>query len=248
MTPQKLHQLFASGPQPMAMPPGGIPAAVLLPVFFAGPELMVLFIQRTEQVKTHRGQISFPGGKRDGIDPNPLATALREAQEEIGLPPAKVRVLGYLGRLTTVTGFQIDGFAGLVPFPDFLQPNPPGSCPSLCLSGAPVEPTSTLAAWAPHLAGAPAGPGVLLPFSRGPHLGSHRPPAGGIPQTPGDRFRSADDSADYLLMIKPAAELVCFFPGLPAAGARCRRCRRHRRLQNRPRRHPPPPAAGRRYC
>lgn len=124
MTPQKLHQLFASGPQPAARPIGGIPAAVLLPVFFAGPELLVLFIQRTEQVKTHRGQISFPGGKRDHADPNSLATALREAQEEIGLPPAEVRVLGYLGNLTTMTGFQIDGFVGLIPFPSFLQPNP----------------------------------------------------------------------------------------------------------------------------
>ena len=124
MTPRELCQKFAAHSPPMTGHTTGIPAAVLVPVFFAGSDLMVLFIQRTVFVKAHRGQISFPGGKCDGADPDPLTTALRETQEEIGLPPAQVQVLGFLGSLTTVTGFKVDGFAGLIPFPASLQPNP----------------------------------------------------------------------------------------------------------------------------
>lgn len=100
-----------------------IPAAVLVPLFFAGDDLMVLFIQRTYQVKTHRGQISFPGGKQDGGDPDALTTALREVEEEIGLPAAQVRILGGLGDFTTITGFWIQSFVGLIPFPTSLRPN-----------------------------------------------------------------------------------------------------------------------------
>lgn len=123
MTPQELCQLFPPVFPPVEPRPPGIPAAVLVPVFFAGDELLVLFIQRTRRVKTHRGQISFPGGKCDGADPDALATALRETQEEIGLPPATVQVLGGLGGFTTITGFHVQSFVGLIPFPRALKLN-----------------------------------------------------------------------------------------------------------------------------
>jgi 8-oxo-dGTP pyrophosphatase MutT (NUDIX family) len=82
------------------------PAAVLVPVVLR-PVLTVLFTQRSADVPSHPGQISFPGGKVEESDADALACALREAHEEIGLAPAFVEPLGYLDSYRTGTGFQI---------------------------------------------------------------------------------------------------------------------------------------------
>lgn len=75
----------------------------------------LLFIRRTEKVSTHKGQIAFPGGHCDAEDPDELASALREAEEELGIPPATVRILGRLPcHPTTSTGFLIHPFVGIV--------------------------------------------------------------------------------------------------------------------------------------
>ncbi len=117
MTPQHLRQLFSKAiPRDQADVPS-IPAAVLIPLFYENSELMMLFTQRTYLVKHHRGQISFPGGVHDPDDDNLLATALRESQEEIGLAPQEVDVLGFLNATLTITGFQVYSFVGLVPYP-----------------------------------------------------------------------------------------------------------------------------------
>lgn len=117
MTPQHLRQLFSKAiPRDQADVPS-IPAAVLIPLFYENSELMMLFTQRTYLVKHHRGQISFPGGVQDPDDDNLLATALRESQEEIGLAPQEVDVLGFLNATLTITGFQVYSFVGLVPYP-----------------------------------------------------------------------------------------------------------------------------------
>jgi ADP-ribose pyrophosphatase YjhB (NUDIX family) len=76
-----------------------------------------LFTQRTQLVKQHPGQISFPGGVRSPEAPHLLATAHRETREEIGLEPEKVEVLGSLKPLATVPGYWITAFAGLIPYP-----------------------------------------------------------------------------------------------------------------------------------
>jgi 8-oxo-dGTP pyrophosphatase MutT (NUDIX family) len=92
-------------------------AAVLVPIMLR-PALTVLFTQRSEDVPSHPGQISFPGGKVEATDADALACALREAREEIGLPVGNVEPLGYLDSYRTGTGFQITPVVALVK-PDF---------------------------------------------------------------------------------------------------------------------------------
>lgn len=89
------------------------PAAVLVPIV-ARPELTVLLTQRTETLRRHSGQIAFPGGRMEPTDRDPIATALREAQEEIGLAPSFVEPLGYLDAYRTGTGFRIFPVVSLV--------------------------------------------------------------------------------------------------------------------------------------
>jgi 8-oxo-dGTP pyrophosphatase MutT (NUDIX family) len=82
------------------------PAAVLIPIIDRG-EPMVLLTQRTQELANHAGQVAFPGGKIDPADESPVAAALREASEEIGLAPTLVEPLGYLDLYLTFTGFRI---------------------------------------------------------------------------------------------------------------------------------------------
>ncbi len=89
------------------------PAAVLVPVV-AREEPTVLLTLRTEHLPTHAGQISFPGGKLDPGDPDPLATALREAEEEVGLSPGYVDPLGYLDVYVSGTGYRIVPVVALI--------------------------------------------------------------------------------------------------------------------------------------
>ena len=90
-------------------------AAVLMPIVERHNELYVLFIERATHLKHHAGQIGFPGGAIEKDDASPLACALREAEEEIGLRPNKVEVLGPLPpRITAVSSFFIQPFLGFV--------------------------------------------------------------------------------------------------------------------------------------
>jgi 8-oxo-dGTP pyrophosphatase MutT (NUDIX family) len=98
-------------------PEGLLPAGVLAPVFLAGGEVSLLFTRRTMNLKDHQGQISFPGGVKDPGDPDLLATALRETEEEIGLTPAEVEVVGALNPVATTTGYWINPFVAVIPYP-----------------------------------------------------------------------------------------------------------------------------------
>ncbi len=83
------------------------PAAVLVGLVDRGEGLQVLLTRRTEALRHHAGQISFPGGRIETHDADPVAAALREAQEEIGLAPAQACALGYLDSFVTITGFHV---------------------------------------------------------------------------------------------------------------------------------------------
>ena len=92
----------------------GHPAAVLIAVTDRA-EPGVILTQRTATLRRHAGQIAFPGGRIDPEDPDEIAAALREAEEEVGLRPSHVQVLGTIDRYRTVTGYDVTPVIGVIP-------------------------------------------------------------------------------------------------------------------------------------
>jgi 8-oxo-dGTP pyrophosphatase MutT (NUDIX family) len=94
----------------------------LLPLYERDGAPQALFIKRTELVGTHKGEIGLPGGRIEPEDVSPLAAALREAEEEVGIPPADVTVLGALPRVSTFsTGMELYPFVGRLAAPPALR-------------------------------------------------------------------------------------------------------------------------------
>jgi 8-oxo-dGTP pyrophosphatase MutT (NUDIX family) len=100
------------------------PAAVLVPIAAHPDQLTVLLTRRTAHLHDHAGQISFPGGRVDPCDENPVACALREAEEEVGLPRAVTEVIGRLDTYQTRTGFEIVPVVAILRPPFDLRPDP----------------------------------------------------------------------------------------------------------------------------
>src|ERR1044072_215335 len=92
-------------------------AAVLVPLVWHDDEWNLLYTRRTDTVESHKGQVSFPGGACDEGETTPEQTALREAEEEIGLQPNDVRILGKLSNLITITYFRVTPVVGVVKWP-----------------------------------------------------------------------------------------------------------------------------------
>jgi 8-oxo-dGTP pyrophosphatase MutT (NUDIX family) len=100
------------------------PAAVLVPVV-ERPQPTVILTLRPDTMRKHPGQVSFPGGRIDPDDDGPVAAALREAEEEIGLPPSAVEVIGVADVYRTITGFEVTPVVGILP-PDLALRAHPG--------------------------------------------------------------------------------------------------------------------------
>jgi len=111
---------------PRPIPELGRPVAdaAVLVLLERGNGYRMVFTKRTEQVETHKGEVSFAGGMRDPQDADARATALREAHEELGLEPRAVTLLGELDPLVTVTGFRITPVVGAVDAGIVYRPNP----------------------------------------------------------------------------------------------------------------------------
>ncbi len=100
-----------------------VPAAVLVPIVTHAEELSLLLTRRTEHLNDHAGQVSFPGGRIDSADRDAWAAALRETEEEVGLPRDRVRLAGTLDTYVTRTGFEVTPLVGLVAPPLALTPD-----------------------------------------------------------------------------------------------------------------------------
>lgn len=146
MTPETVRRRFAhavageraSDPSTIAamrgdhsLVPGGAPpataltpAAVLVPLVMRPQELTVLLTQRTAHLAAHAGQISFPGGSIEPDDVDSIDAALRETEEEVGLPRDHVEVIGRLDTYVTSTGFEVTPVVGLVRAPYPTRPDP----------------------------------------------------------------------------------------------------------------------------
>jgi len=112
---------------PVILPPDASrrQAAVLLALFKQAADYHLVLTKRTETVRHHKGQVSFPGGSYDLADGDLLTTALRESQEELGIHPQDVTVVGRLDDLPTFsTSFLVSSFVGLIPHPYTFRPNP----------------------------------------------------------------------------------------------------------------------------
>lgn len=120
ITADWLRGRFAPGvaaAQPLSEGPmteNATPAAVLIPLVQRPTGFTVLLTQRTAHLNDHAGQVSFPGGRAEDSDADRIATALREADEEVGLPPAQVEVIGMLPEYGTGSGFVITPVVGIV--------------------------------------------------------------------------------------------------------------------------------------
>lgn len=119
--PLKLGHLVTEGAVAMLKP-----AAVLVPILHRRHGHTVLLTKRAEHLRAHKGQISFPGGRRDEADTSYAGAALREAHEEVGLSPDAVRVIGYLDDHPTFTGYRITPVVGVIDAPDFAPVTDPG--------------------------------------------------------------------------------------------------------------------------
>jgi 8-oxo-dGTP pyrophosphatase MutT (NUDIX family) len=115
---RRIAEILASRPFKEIRRENLVPSAVLLLLLEREGEDHILFTKRSDKVDCHKGEISFPGGRRDPSDASLLEAALREGAEEIGLAPRDVTILGRLDDIATVTtGFIVTPYVGRIPYP-----------------------------------------------------------------------------------------------------------------------------------
>ena len=115
---QRLRQLLSQRQKRYIVDTSRVPAAVLVPIYHKQGQYHILFTKRTDKVKTHKGQISFPGGAYEEVDRTLADTALRESTEEIGLRAEDVEILGELDDgFSIASNYTISPFVALIPWP-----------------------------------------------------------------------------------------------------------------------------------
>jgi 8-oxo-dGTP pyrophosphatase MutT (NUDIX family) len=115
-TPEQLREVLLTPEEAARLDaPGRVDAAVLVPLYLDSGDLHAVFTRRRDDLSRHAGEISFPGGRQDFPDEDLRTTALREAHEEIGLPPDEVELVGALPPTGTfVTNYKIHPFVGVI--------------------------------------------------------------------------------------------------------------------------------------
>jgi len=115
---ENLRQLLAQRQKRYIVDTSRVPSAVLVPLYHKQGQWHILFIKRTETVKEHKGQISFPGGTREEADRTLMDTALRECAEETGVLAEDVEILGELDdEITTTSNYIVSPFTAVIPWP-----------------------------------------------------------------------------------------------------------------------------------
>ncbi len=104
--------------------PQAICAGVVIPLYESNRESFIVLTKRSNEVKMHKGEVSFPGGMCEDEDGGTLNTALRECCEEIGVSRKDVEVIGRLDDMYTLTGFVITPYVGVIPYPYSFKTNP----------------------------------------------------------------------------------------------------------------------------
>jgi 8-oxo-dGTP pyrophosphatase MutT (NUDIX family) len=121
MQDELLQRIRGYSPQ-LLMTPGNFPEAAVLVPITRGEEPQLVLTLRASGLSTHGGEVAFPGGRRDPEDRDLMHTALREAQEEVGLPPGLVELVGPLSTLVSRHGIKVTPYVGLVP--DYVEYRP----------------------------------------------------------------------------------------------------------------------------
>ena len=90
-------------------------ASVIIPLLEVECEVFVMLTQRSKRLRSHAGEVSFPGGKKDQLDANSLETAIRETREEIGLPKEKIEIIGTLDQILSLHHYLVTPFVAIIP-------------------------------------------------------------------------------------------------------------------------------------
>ncbi len=112
-----VKRIIANTPHNSINDPSLTPAGVMVLIYPKDDDYFILLQKRSSRVDSHKGEISFPGGKRDPEDVTILDTALRETHEEMGINPQDIKVFGALDETATTTGFCTSPYAGTIPYP-----------------------------------------------------------------------------------------------------------------------------------
>ena len=121
--PDIVSQVLAHRPKQTVGEPSLTPASVLLLLYPKDGEYCILLNKRSQRVEHHKGEISLPGGARDPEDRDPLDTALRETEEEMGINRSDVTILGELDEVVTRSHFKVNVYVGTIPYPYPFNPS-----------------------------------------------------------------------------------------------------------------------------